>query len=904
MPQASITINAVAGSDTDLPINAIVQLDNQNIGGELSYKWEILDQPPGATDALSSLVLQNPTFTPRKEGSYLVRLIVNEGLVTEQSQTVVASVVQLKTLERIPAAGEVLEADTSDGWATSMNSLLRRVDSLLSDPGIIVGVNASGGALTRGQVVRATASSTIKTGLPGQETVPGFSLALGNTLVQLDELLCVVEGGVDGAGSVANGGLLKVRYIGRLASQTPGGVAAVGDTVYVSDAGGLSLTVGTIRRRVGSAMSAGATFDVWFNGVGGADIDLTPIDRAYLVHGNPGTLPNAIRTDDTNATVSATGFRFSSGAVGTVPLTAKGFAGQTAALQRWLSSADVVLAQINASGQFEAPSSVTRAITARGAAGQTANILEVLNSAGTLLSAIDADGDVLFNASARRVQWPAWYFVEASSNTLQLVSAADTGSNFSFINISSGVTESTGLYVQTASGPGVALVARGSAHGVSPDTLAIVGSAFPLEFEFDGTVQWEMADDGLSLRSLSKARIINIERPAAVADVVATEYLFEVSKQRNFLLNSGFDLWQRGATTPVPLAGDLFPGWTRGYVGPDRWYGAVRGPVNFDGSLSFSRQALANGLTNGEFAARMSYVEPSAVAGVPTYYAMVQEIDRRLVKQLRGRILNISTWLRNIDVPAGCTYELKLVTGTGAESQVFTNANTSAGGYTTGTATPATTGAINVNTLTSTFARVRAQSTAIGSTVTTMALVLIIQINQDGAVSRSGVEVAQAMISESVSIVLPPWERMHDSFESELDACEHFFQKSLPYSTAPGTATSTTDPNMFWAYFMNVSTANLARMPLATTPRLRRQMRQGNPGTPAALGPIFRLFDGAGTEGQWDAGAGTLALAPTTPSVVEPYGTIAFELFNNSGGTYNPGAVTPIRGHWVADAEI
>ena len=54
MTQALITVNAVAGSNTDLPINTLVQLNNTGNGGEITYAWSILDQPPGTADALSS----------------------------------------------------------------------------------------------------------------------------------------------------------------------------------------------------------------------------------------------------------------------------------------------------------------------------------------------------------------------------------------------------------------------------------------------------------------------------------------------------------------------------------------------------------------------------------------------------------------------------------------------------------------------------------------------------------------------------------------------------------------------------------------------------------------------------------------------------------------------------------
>ena len=65
MPSANISINGVDGSNADLPINVLVQLGNQNTGGEVTFNWTIVDQPPGLDDMLSSATLQNPTFTPK-----------------------------------------------------------------------------------------------------------------------------------------------------------------------------------------------------------------------------------------------------------------------------------------------------------------------------------------------------------------------------------------------------------------------------------------------------------------------------------------------------------------------------------------------------------------------------------------------------------------------------------------------------------------------------------------------------------------------------------------------------------------------------------------------------------------------------------------------------------------------
>ena len=119
MPAAQISINGVPGSNADLPINTLVQLNNVGIGGEVTYAWSILDQPIGAADALSNPAIVNPTITLKKEGSYLIRLVVNAGLASEKIDTRVAAVKHLKTRLRVPAAGEKLEVDVVDGWATT-----------------------------------------------------------------------------------------------------------------------------------------------------------------------------------------------------------------------------------------------------------------------------------------------------------------------------------------------------------------------------------------------------------------------------------------------------------------------------------------------------------------------------------------------------------------------------------------------------------------------------------------------------------------------------------------------------------------------------------------------------------------------------------------------------------------
>lgn len=351
MTQALITINAVPGSDDNLPINVLTQINNVNTGGELTYLWAILDQPPGTADSLSSTVIQNPTLTPKKEGSYLIRLIVNLGLPDEKTDTVIAAVRQVKTFERIPAAGETTQVDTSDGWAAATNSLFRRIDQQLADIGYIVGVNTSGGVLTHGDVLRVTSGAVIKSGLPGQETLPGFVKAPATIVGNLDELLLVLDTGVDGLANVPALGLAKAKFAGRI-GDIPLGSGAVGDTVYISDSATIATTPGSYRRRAGSIMSVGGggNRDVWFDGVGG--VDITPIDVPYVVYGSPGILTAPHRIDGNNATAATGGFahQFEAGDVGTIAIVAQRFSAAGAAIFRTQDELGAFLTGISALG--------------------------------------------------------------------------------------------------------------------------------------------------------------------------------------------------------------------------------------------------------------------------------------------------------------------------------------------------------------------------------------------------------------------------------------------------------------------------------------------------------------------------------------------------------------------------
>lgn len=249
MPAANIQINGVASSNDNLPIATLVQLNNVNTGGEVSYLWEILDQPEGTADVLSSSSIQNPTFTPNKEGTYLIRLTVNKTLATEVANTRVAAIRNLKTNERPPAAGEIFEDDATAGWKTSANRLLKRLSDVLGDANLVVCNLPNANVPVLGGIVQFNSDGLIKSGLPGQERLLTVAKALATTFSNVARPLGVVVGTPTGAAPAANG-LCIVRRWG-LSEQTGSGNPSAGDPVYVGDTGLPSLTPGTIARRIG-----------------------------------------------------------------------------------------------------------------------------------------------------------------------------------------------------------------------------------------------------------------------------------------------------------------------------------------------------------------------------------------------------------------------------------------------------------------------------------------------------------------------------------------------------------------------------------------------------------------------------------------------------------------------------
>jgi len=290
-PVAKITINAVPGSNDDLPIDDLVQLTNQNDAGVVSWLWEILDQPPGTTDNLSATNIHNPTYTPRKEGTTRLRLTVNQTLPTETSDTAIVGIRSLKTRERIPAAGETVEDSSTRGWAAAVGAQapaagakgwLARLEQMFADGPVVTGEVGPASTLTFGDVAYPTGGNdTLKVGLPGQERIQTWEPTdfNGGQFGQVQGLMIARVS--DGALTANAGELCYIRLVGPVyaipGAALPGWPFAQSQPIFLGPGGKLtnipthSSGSGAIAVPLGiitSVDGGGGTFDVMFTGGG------------------------------------------------------------------------------------------------------------------------------------------------------------------------------------------------------------------------------------------------------------------------------------------------------------------------------------------------------------------------------------------------------------------------------------------------------------------------------------------------------------------------------------------------------------------------------------------------------------------------------------------------------------
>lgn len=130
------------------------------------------------------------------------------------------------------------------------------------DPGIVVGV--AGGSLSVGTPVYCGDTDTDDFGAVTGEWFAANASSAANCPGALGVVHAVVGGGTASAGTE-----IRVRLWGLAQDLTVAGSPAVGATVYLTDAGALSATAGTVSKPVGTVVDGAGPYAVWWSAVAG-----------------------------------------------------------------------------------------------------------------------------------------------------------------------------------------------------------------------------------------------------------------------------------------------------------------------------------------------------------------------------------------------------------------------------------------------------------------------------------------------------------------------------------------------------------------------------------------------------------------------------------------------------------
>ena len=108
---------ADAGIDQNVSVGSTVTLDGSASedanGDELTFQWSFVDKPDESNAKLSDATLVKPTFLADTEGSYIIQLIVNDGNVDSDPDSVSVTAVKVN-VPPVADAGSVQSVKTGD----------------------------------------------------------------------------------------------------------------------------------------------------------------------------------------------------------------------------------------------------------------------------------------------------------------------------------------------------------------------------------------------------------------------------------------------------------------------------------------------------------------------------------------------------------------------------------------------------------------------------------------------------------------------------------------------------------------------------------------------------------------------------------------------------------------------
>ncbi len=136
--QSGLGAGVAGQSRSDLVVSVAVTLTDPANPGGASWAWVMLSKPDGSAAALSGASTSTASFTPDKEGTYLIELTVDGFLsftvdalgqhVSTQGGCGVKIIGSLATDDhRVPSASETKQFDSAKGWSPTIENFMKHV---------------------------------------------------------------------------------------------------------------------------------------------------------------------------------------------------------------------------------------------------------------------------------------------------------------------------------------------------------------------------------------------------------------------------------------------------------------------------------------------------------------------------------------------------------------------------------------------------------------------------------------------------------------------------------------------------------------------------------------------------------------------------------------------------------
>ena len=244
MPAAVIQFNGTTGSVQNLAIGTSVALSNLSNSGVSTWAWSFLFVPTGSSASIATPTASTASFTPDLEGTYLVQLVVNGGASIGETDAQCGAVLTQELGLRIPAGGETVQFSALYGWAVALNADL----STLEKDQRVNGNKTSGissGTFGAGSVVYVNGQASLANG----DALPQVVAASASAVATCTGVFWALNA------STGNGQKINLTRNALVASGVYTSASSFGNPIYWTNAGGLSLTPGSVTVIVGTVVT-------------------------------------------------------------------------------------------------------------------------------------------------------------------------------------------------------------------------------------------------------------------------------------------------------------------------------------------------------------------------------------------------------------------------------------------------------------------------------------------------------------------------------------------------------------------------------------------------------------------------------------------------------------------------